>query len=603
MLDKIIIINKNFTKIILLIVLLSFINKKRVLIIDNIISESFYQNEEDFSKYDIKYKILAIYYPENFLNIIENVNTDFINFFNNKNGEINIKKSLIEYQILLAKNHGIYGFGIVYDITNISKNNEEIFNLFSYNNDNNFPFFIILKNVEKYYQQLINYLIVNFAANEEPNLAFIEEIKKYFISENYIKIRGKRILGIFNSTFSTKFIYYIKRNNFIKGRFHLYIISIFHQNNVHYEYLKNTYSFFEFPPGDIWLKNNLSKIYLYNYYYYHNLFIKEKKYKKYISTFPVINGCSPEKFYIIFKKYLHLSKYEKNKILLINSWNNYEENFYLEPNKEFGFSYLNYLSKALFNIDENILYDLQSLKNKCKIAIQIHLFYEDLIKDIINKTNNIPVKFDLYISIVIPENYQNIIHYIKQFSKANYFEILNVENKGRDVLPFLNQMKTKFKLYKYLCHLHTKKTKKVPEIGFLWRNYLFNNLLGNKKIISEILYDFENDEKLGFIFPEAFVGIIKFFYKETKENKKWMNFLVSKLFSNYKIDGKFIYPAGNMFWTKIQAIFQIFTFDLSEYFPDEKNQTDETIMHGIERIWLFLVKYNNYNYKMIFKLF
>ena len=58
-----------------------------------------------------------------------------------------------------------------------------------------------------------------------------------------------------------------------------------------------------------------------------------------------------------------------------------------------------------------------------------------------------------------------------------------------------------------------------------------------------------------------------------------------------------------MFWTKIQAIFQIFTFDLSEYFPDEKNQTDETIMHGIERIWLFLVKYNNYNYKMIFSLF
>lgn len=164
-------------------------------------------------------------------------------------------------------------------------------------------------------------------------------------------------------------------------------------------------------------------------------------------------------------------------------------------------------------------------------------------------------------------------------------------------------MKTKFKLYKYLCHLHTKKTKKVPEIGFLWRNYLFNNLLGNTKIISEILNDFENDEKLGFIFPETFVGIIKFFYKVTKENKKWMNFLVSKLFSNYKIDGEFIYPAGNMFWTKIQAIFQIFTFDLSEYFPDEKNQTDDTIMHGIERIWLFLVKYNNYNYKMIFKLF
>ena len=94
MLDKIVIINDNLTKLILLIVLVSFVNKERVIIIDNIINESFYQNDQDFSKYEIKYKILAIYYPDNFLNIIDNVGTDFINFFNNKNREINIKKSL-----------------------------------------------------------------------------------------------------------------------------------------------------------------------------------------------------------------------------------------------------------------------------------------------------------------------------------------------------------------------------------------------------------------------------------------------------------------------------------------------------------------------------
>ena len=167
-------------------------------------------------------------------------------------------------------------------------------------------------------------------------------------------------------------------------------------------------------------------------------------------------------------------------------------------------------------------------------------------------------------------------------------------------MPFLNQMKTKYKLYKYLCHLHTKKTKKVPQIGFLWRNYLFNNLLGNSNIISQFLYDFENNNKLGFIFPEAFYGIINYFYKVKKENKKWMDFLASKLFHNCKIDEQIIFPAGNMFWTKIGAIFQVFTYDLNEYFPQEKNQTDNTIMHGIERIWLYLVKYNHYYYKNVF---
>ena len=71
-------------------------------------------------------------------------------------------------------------------------------------------------------------------------------------------------------------------------------------------------------------------------------------------------------------------------------------------------------------------------------------------------------------------------------------------------------MKTKFKFYKYICHIHTKKSLNEPETGALWRNYLFNNLLGNKEIISEILYDFENNEKLGFIFPETFYYFVGF---------------------------------------------------------------------------------------------
>ena len=41
-----------------------------------------------------------------------------------------------------------------------------------------------------------------------------------------------------------------------------------------------------------------------------------------------------------------------------------------------------------------------------------------------------------------------------------------------------------------------------------WRDYLYDNLLGSKEIISEILTDFENNEKLGFIFPEHYFYIL-----------------------------------------------------------------------------------------------
>ena len=209
----------------------------------------------------------------------------------------------------------------------------------------------------------------------------------------------------------------------------------------------------------------------------------------------------------------------------------------------------------------------------------------------------------MYITITSPEIKNKLEKYIKNFSKSNYFEILIVKNIGRDILPFLNQIKTKFKFYKYLCHIHTKKSLIAPEIGNLWRNYLYDNLLGNSTIVSEILYDFERIEKLGFIFPETFYGIIKDFYILTEGTKKWMDYIAEKILQNYKIGKLANFPAGNMFWAKIGSIFQIFTYDFSKYFPNEDNQTNDTIMHGIERIWLYLVKLNNFYYKVIFKFF
>ena len=64
---------------------------------------------------------------------------------------------------------------------------------------------------------------------------------------------------------------------------------------------------------------------------------------------------------------------------------------------------------------------LEELNNKCKIAVQVHLFYEDLNEVIINKTNSISVKFDLYVSIIFPEMYNNLEKTIKDDYHINYF--------------------------------------------------------------------------------------------------------------------------------------------------------------------------------------
>ena len=235
--------------------------------------------------------------------------------------------------------------------------------------------------------------------------------------------------------------------------------------------------------------------------------------------------------------------------------------------------------------------------------MQAHIFYEDLIMDIIKKTNNIPIKYDFFISTTSKEIGNIILKFLSLYSKANQYEIIIVNNKGRDILPLLTQLKYKVKQYKYLCHIHSKKSKKDPFIGSYWRNYLYNNLMGNKGIVSEILSDFENNEKLGFIFPETFYFIKKEKLKLTQKNLKYMKFILKKLFPNSKPGILLDFPAGNMFWARTSAIFQIFEFNFDKKFEKEKDQTNNTIMHAIERIWLYLVKLNNYKYKTIFKSF
>ena len=80
-----------------------------------------------------------------------------------------------------------------------------------------------------------------------------------------------------------------------------------------------------------------------------------------------------------------------------------------------------------------------------------------------------------------------------------------------------------------------------------------------------------------------------------------MNYILKKIFPNHSIGNQIDFPAGNMFWARIKSIFQIFEIKFYNKFGKEKDKTNDTIMHGIERIWLYLVKLNGYYYKTIFK--
>ena len=114
-----------------------------------------------------------------------------------------------------------------------------------------------------------------------------------------------------------------------------------------------------------------------------------------------------------------------NGLLFINSWNNYLEGNYLEPDEVYGYASINTFSKALFNIPfKKNRYQFFNFQNKCIIAVQVHIYYEDLMDEVINKTNNIPVKFDLFITIISKKHKLMIEDIIKKYSKANKYGVI-----------------------------------------------------------------------------------------------------------------------------------------------------------------------------------
>lgn len=572
--------------------------------------------------------MIAIYYPEFLLD--KNKSLSIYCNLNNIQNKINKDcNNLTIYELIishidLAKKHGIYGFGINYYWFSGDSYYDELINIFLESKEIDFPYFIIWKND---YLNIIDAsdkgVIINQTYDINNALYFIKNIKKYLISDNYLKINQKPVLAIYESkVIFNEYLSHLRISAYECGIGPIIIVGVLKEiENTNYSKLFDF--LYEYPPKNL----NSKELIRDDYLYYSDLIYKGNfKYENNLQNITIYKGImlepynisnsnkketihfrgySPEKFFFLNKLIINWTKqyHEKNDYyIFINAWNNMKEGFYLEPDEKYGYASINALSKAIFNLPyEKQTFNISNLEKICKVAVQAHIFYEDLIEEIINKTNNIPITFDLFISTTSFEMKNLIAEYVNNNSKANKFEITVLYNKGRDVLPLLTQLKGRIKKYKYICHIHSKKSKTSPEIGISWRNYLYNNLLGNNKIVSEILSDFESLDNLGFIFPETFYEIINLSLILTRKNKKYMNYILKIIFQNYKIGNQLYFPAGNMFWARVKAVHQIFEYNFDKMFSRENNQVNDTIMHAIERIWLYLVKLNGYFYKTIFK--
>lgn len=241
-------------------------------------------------------------------------------------------------------------------------------------------------------------------------------------------------------------------------------------------------------------------------------------------------------------------------------------------------------------------------RDNIKICVQVHLFYLDLVDEIIRNLNYIPFLYHCYISTDTDEKAEIIQSEVKSRCKnAIMVYITKFDNRGRDVAPLIEQMKNNLNQYEYILHIHTKKSIMCNNSGNKWRKHLYKHLLGSIKNVYYVFCQFANNKNLGLLFSETFPDVVPLKWGEDELIGKNNVFeFLGKINVTAALSDVPDFPAGNMFWARTKSIQKIFDSSIAtDDFPIEDGQLDLTLAHAIERSWVYIAQSEGYDFEYL----
>lgn len=241
------------------------------------------------------------------------------------------------------------------------------------------------------------------------------------------------------------------------------------------------------------------------------------------------------------------------------------------------------------------------LDTRLKVALVLHIYYEELAGYCCKYASNMPEYVDIYVTA---PNEEKMSHVKKVFAKlqGHKVEFRIVGNIGRDVAPFLVGCKDLIDKYDLICKLHDKKVYQVVpmSVGASWSYKCFENMAKNEVFIENVIKTFQENPKLGLLTPP--VPNHAPYYPTTGKVEWGDNFdvaqeLAKTLGINVDMtkEKEPVAPLGSMFWARTKALKVLFDHDWQyDEFPPEPIETDATVLHAIERIYPFCVQHEGY---------
>jgi len=211
-------------------------------------------------------------------------------------------------------------------------------------------------------------------------------------------------------------------------------------------------------------------------------------------------------------------------------------------------------------------------------SMHIHAFYTDELADDLKRYRAYALAKRIVVTTDTPKKGEEIRRILA--SEGLTGEIVLVENRGRDILPFMDLFRDGGPAGEdeIWCHLHQKKSVNTTKSGDVWRTFLMRILLGNQTEVSDALTIIDQPG-VGFVAP------FDPYFIPWNESRRLLPKFAPRL-PGPMPDNPLLFPVGNMFWTRRSVVLAMNdVFGHAYPWPNEPIANDGTEFHLIERLW------------------
>ena len=238
-----------------------------------------------------------------------------------------------------------------------------------------------------------------------------------------------------------------------------------------------------------------------------------------------------------------------------------------------------------------------------RIAVMLHVFYADTLEEALHCLRQIPYPYDLLLSCSEEVRNQLESWDITSLSPVRKVLVRVVEDRGRDVLPWLTAFADVHLDYDLVLKLQIKRSGWLnKQLAARWNRFILESTLASPGYVSKIIELFSNEAQLGMVFhPTApiFNMYAPHGYQGCSEDERYREEWLERLhLTPPEETSTFVYPIG-VFWYRPKSLRSLLCCDVQPAeFPPEPFPATGTIAHGLERAIPYIAQAHGFYYKL-----